>query len=68
MDIVIICVTTPLDEHHEPDLSFITGAVKTMASHLRQRQLIILESTIYPGTTEEVVVQMLEQGILQDPG
>jgi UDP-N-acetyl-D-glucosamine dehydrogenase len=62
MDVVIICVPTPLNEHHEPDLSFITGTVKAMAPHLRQGQLIILESTTYPGTTEEVVVPLLEQG------
>jgi UDP-N-acetyl-D-glucosamine dehydrogenase len=62
MDAVIICVPTPLDEHHEPDLSFITGTVKAMAPYLRQGQLIILESTTYPGTTEEVVVPLLEQG------
>jgi UDP-N-acetyl-D-glucosamine dehydrogenase len=62
MDIVIICVPTPLTEYHEPDLSFITGTVSAMAPHLRQGQLIILESTTYPGTTEEVVVPLLEQG------
>jgi UDP-N-acetyl-D-glucosamine dehydrogenase len=62
MDVVIICVPTPLNEHHEPDLSFITSTVKAMAPHLRQGQLIILESTTYPGTTEEVIVPLLEQG------
>jgi len=62
MDVVIICVPTPLNEHHEPDLSFITGTVKQMAPYLRQGQLIILESTTYPGTTEEIVVPLLEQG------
>ena len=45
MDVVIICVPTPLNEHHEPDLSFITGTVKAMAPYLRQGQLVILEST-----------------------
>ena len=62
MDIVIICVPTPLNKYHEPDLSFITATVSAMAPHLRQGQLIILESTTYPGTTEEVVVPLLEQG------
>jgi UDP-N-acetyl-D-glucosamine dehydrogenase len=62
MDIVIICVPTPLNKYHEPDLSFITGTVSAMAPYLRQGQLIILESTTYPGTTEEVVVPLLEQG------
>jgi UDP-N-acetyl-D-glucosamine dehydrogenase len=62
MDVVIICVPTPLSEHHEPDLSFVTGTVGAMAPYLRQGQLIILESTTYPGTTEEVVIPLLEQG------
>jgi UDP-N-acetyl-D-glucosamine dehydrogenase len=62
MEVIIICVPTPLNEHHEPDLSYVTGTVKAMAPHLRQGQLIILESTTYPGTTEEVVVPLLEQG------
>src|ERR1035437_2273228 len=62
MDVVIICVPTPLNEHHEPDISFITGTVEAMAPHLRQGQIIILESTTYPGTTEEVVVPLLEAG------
>jgi UDP-N-acetyl-D-glucosamine dehydrogenase len=62
MDVVIICVPTPLDEHHEPDLSFITGTVNSIAPHVHEGQLIILESTTYPGTTEEVVVPLLEKG------
>jgi UDP-N-acetyl-D-glucosamine dehydrogenase len=62
MDVVIICVPTPLNEHHEPDLSYVTGTVKSIAPHLRDGQLIVLESTTYPGTTEEVVVPLLEQG------
>ena len=61
MDVVIICVPTPLNEHHEPDLSYIVGTVETMAPHVREGQLIVLESTTYPGTTEEVVVPLLEQ-------
>ena len=62
MDAVIICVPTPLDEYHEPDLSYITGTVKSIAPHIHEGQLIILESTTYPGTTEEIVVPLLEQG------
>jgi len=62
MDAVIICVPTPLDEHHEPDLSFITGTVRAIAPNMRDSQLIVLESTTYPGTTEEVVVPLLESG------
>ena len=60
MDVVIICVPTPLNEYHEPDLSYVTGTVRSIAPHLREGQLIILESTTYPGTTEEVVVPLLE--------
>lgn len=62
MDVVIICVPTPLNEHHEPDLSYITGTLRAMAPNIRQGQLIILESTTYPGTTEELVIPLLEQG------
>jgi UDP-N-acetyl-D-glucosamine dehydrogenase len=61
MDAVIICVPTPLDEYHEPDLSFVTGTVESIAPHVREGQLVVLESTTYPGTTEEVVVPLLEQ-------
>jgi UDP-N-acetyl-D-glucosamine dehydrogenase len=62
MDAVIICVPTPLDEHQEPDLSYVTGTVKSIAPWLHEGQLIVLESTTYPGTTEEVVVPLLEGG------
>ena len=62
MDAVIVCVPTPLDQHHEPDLSYVVGTVKSIAPHLHEGQLIVLESTTYPGTTEEVVVPLLEAG------
>jgi len=62
MDAVIICVPTPLNEYHEPDLSYVTGTVESIAPHLRDGQLIVLESTTYPGTTEEIVVPALERG------
>src|SRR5450631_3285403 len=62
MDAVIICVPTPLNEHHEPDLSYVTGTVESIAPHLHEGQLIVLESTTYPGTTEEIVVPLLEAG------
>jgi UDP-N-acetyl-D-glucosamine dehydrogenase len=61
MDVVIICVPTPLDDYHEPDMSYITGTLNALAPHIRKSQLIILESTTYPGTTEEIVVPLLEQ-------
>jgi UDP-N-acetyl-D-glucosamine dehydrogenase len=62
MDAVIICVPTPLNEHHEPDLSYVTGTVASIAPWLHEGQLIVLESTTYPGTTEEIVVPLLEGG------
>ena len=61
MDAIIICVPTPLNEYHEPDLSFITNTTHAIAPHLRAGQLVILESTTYPGTTEEVMVPILEK-------
>jgi UDP-N-acetyl-D-glucosamine dehydrogenase len=60
MDAIIICVPTPLNEYHEPDLSFITNTTHAIAPHLRAGQLVVLESTTYPGTTEEVMVPILE--------
>ena len=62
MDAVIICVPTPLNEHHEPDLSYVTSTVASIAPFIHQDQLIVLESTTYPGTTEEIVAPMLEAG------
>ena len=61
MDAIIICVPTPLNEYHEPDLSYITGTTHSIAPHLRAGQLVILESTTYPGTTEEVMLPILEK-------
>jgi len=62
MDAIIICVPTPLNEYHEPDLSFITDTAKSIAPHLRPGHLVILESTTYPGTTEEILIPILEKG------
>ena len=62
MDAVIICVPTPLNQHHEPDLSYVTGTVESIAPYIHEGQLIVLESTTYPGTTEEVVLPLLEAG------
>src|ERR1700730_18390676 len=62
MDAIIICVPTPLNEYHEPDLSYITDTAKSIAPHLRAGQLVVLESTTYPGTTEEVMIPILEKG------
>jgi len=62
MDAILICVPTPLNDYHEPDLSYVTETAKSIAPHLREGQLIVLESTTYPGTTEEVIVPLLESG------
>jgi len=62
MDAVIVCVPTPLTEYHEPDMSYVVDTIQAVAPHLREGQLIILESTTYPGTTDEVVVPLLEKG------
>ena len=61
MDAVIICVPTPLDEHHEPDLSYVEATVQSIAPYVHAGQLVVLESTTYPGTTEEIVVPILEE-------
>jgi len=62
MDALIICVPTPLNEYHEPDLNYVTGTVESIAPYLHAGQLVVLESTTYPGTTEELVVPLVETG------
>ncbi len=61
-DAISICVPTPLRKTKDPDLSYVVAAVEQVANHLRAGQLVVLESTTYPGTTEEVVRPMLERG------
>lgn len=58
-DVVVICVQTPFTVTKEPDLSFVTSALKEIQQHLRRGQLIVLQSTTYPGTTEEVALPLL---------
>jgi UDP-N-acetyl-D-glucosamine dehydrogenase len=65
VDAVSICVPTPLRKTKDPDLSYVVAAVEQVSKRLRPGQLIVLESTTYPGTTEEVVQPMLERGGLQ---
>lgn len=60
-DCIIICVPTPLDSHREPDISFIENSGKVIAKYLRKGQLITLESSTYPGTTEEILLPLLER-------
>jgi len=59
-DAIIICVPTPLTEHREPDMSYVENTAKTIAKYLRKGQLVVLESTTYPGTTNELLLPMFE--------
>ncbi|MGB6393065.1 MAG: nucleotide sugar dehydrogenase [Candidatus Acidiferrales bacterium] len=67
MDAILICVPTPLDERREPDLSYVENTAIAIAPNLQKHQLIVLESTTYPGTTEELVLPILEKGGLRCP-
>ena len=64
-DAIIICVLTPLGEVREPDLSYIVNTANMLRAHLRPGQLIVLESTTYPGTTEELLLPLLEKSGLK---
>jgi UDP-N-acetyl-D-glucosamine dehydrogenase len=61
MDAIIICVPTPLDEYRQPDLSYVRSTAEAVRAELRAGQLVVLESTTYPGTTDEVVLPILER-------
>jgi UDP-N-acetyl-D-glucosamine dehydrogenase len=61
-DAVLICVPTPLTRHLEPDMTYIVSTCQSIAPHVRRGQLIVLESTTYPGTTRELMVPLLEKG------
>jgi UDP-N-acetyl-D-glucosamine dehydrogenase len=60
VDAVLICVPTPLSDHRTPDMSYIEATMAAIAPHLRAGQIVVLESTTYPGTTEEIVVPRIE--------
>src|SRR5690625_792177 len=60
-DVLLLCVPTPLNEHREPDMSYVENTVRTIGPHLRKGQLVVLESTTYPGTTEELVKPLAEE-------
>lgn len=62
VDFVAICVPTPLDEHQQPDISFVRDSVKEIAKYLTKETIVVLESTTYPGTTEELLKPILEEG------
>ena len=60
-DAIIICVPTPLNSHREPDLHYVMNSGETIAKYLRKGQIIVLESSTYPGTTEEILLPMFEE-------
>jgi UDP-N-acetyl-D-glucosamine dehydrogenase len=64
-DAILICVPTPLDAHRNPDLSYVLDTTRVIAAHLRRGQLVVLESTTYPGTTDEEMLPILEAGGLK---
>ena len=61
VDFILICVPTPLDEHYNPDLSYVLNSTEIISRYLRKGQVVVLESTTYPGTTEEKMLPMLEK-------
>jgi UDP-N-acetyl-D-glucosamine dehydrogenase len=65
VDVIIICVPTPLKRKYHPDISYIKQAVKSISKNIKKGSLIILESTTYPGTTEEVILPLLEKNNLR---
>jgi UDP-N-acetyl-D-glucosamine dehydrogenase len=67
MDAILICVPTPLDERREPDLTYVEQTARSIAPNLQRGQLVVLESTTYPGTTEELVLPILAAGGLRCP-
>ncbi len=60
-DCILMCVPTPLDIYEQPDMSYVKSATKTISKNLRKGQLVILESTTYPGTTKEIIKPILEE-------
>ena len=62
VDFIAICVPTPLDEHQEPDISYVRDSATAVAQYLKPGTMVVLESTTYPGTTEELIKPILEKG------
>ena len=62
VDFIAICVPTPLDAHQQPDISYVESSAKAIAEHLSPNTMVVLESTTYPGTTEELIRPLLEKG------
>jgi UDP-N-acetyl-D-glucosamine dehydrogenase len=65
VDVILLCVPTPLTRQREPDLTYVVRTTESIAQHLRSGQLVVLESTTYPGTTREVMRPILERGGLR---
>lgn len=65
VDCVAICVPTPLDQYQQPDISYVKGSTESVAKYLHKGMLVVLESTTYPGTTEELLQPILEEGGLK---
>lgn len=61
-DFIAICVPTPLDEHQQPDISYVRDSTIAISKHLKADTMVVLESTTYPGTTEELIKPLLEEG------
>ncbi len=62
VDFIAICVPTPLDTHQQPDISFVRDSAEKIAKYLKKNTIVVLESTTYPGTTEELIKPLLEKG------
>lgn len=62
VDFIAICVPTPLDSHQQPDISYVKDSTIAISKHLKQGTMVVLESTTYPGTTEELIKPILEEG------
>lgn len=62
MDFIAICVPTPLDSHQQPDISYVKSSAESIAKHLKKNTMVVLESTTYPGTTQDLVKPILEEG------
>ena len=63
VDFIAICVPTPLDSHQEPDISYVKSSTESISKYLTKGTMVVLESTTYPGTTEELIKPILEQGL-----
>ena len=62
VDFIAICVPTPLDKHQQPDISYVKASAEAISKHLSKETMVVLESTTYPGTTEELIKPILENG------